>query len=350
MVKKRKTKVLFLGASDFAVPALEALIRADYQIVAVITTPDEPAGRKQVLTPPPIKAAAIRLGIGVLQPLKLKDPTFIKLLTTNYSLQTILGIVASYGKIIPPEIINLFPKGILNIHPSLLPEYRGSSPIQSALLNGDEETGVTIIKIDEEVDHGPIVAKSEKRKAKNRRYRELHDGLARLGAELLIKILPDYLAGKIKPAEQDHSRATFTKKIAKEDGRIDWRKDAKQIYNQFRAFHVWPGIWTIWRPAADVAPAFGSKSQKAFGTGAQRTGNLGTGALKITDCKISESQPYHGHEKIYIGVVYEEDGTIYVPCAKGHLELLRVQLEGAKEMPIRDFVRGHGDFIGSLLR
>ena len=320
-------RIIFFGTSEFAIPALGALANIGYDIVVVITTPDEPAGRKQILTPPPIKVAARKLGLAITQPTKLKGNS--ELIAYSLKLKVNIGIVAAYGKIIPPELINLPEHGILNIHPSLLPKYRGPSPIQAAILNGERETGVTILKIDEEVDHGPIIAKSPKRKVKSdEKFRELHEDLAKIGANLLIKILPDYLAGKIKPVEQDHSQATFTKIIKKENGRIDWHQEAKQTYNQYRAFHLWPGIFTSVKRKA--------KSEKQQ-------------ILKITDCKVSDRQPYHGHDEIYIGKVYQEDDEIYVPCSIGHLDILRVQLESGKEMPIRDFLSGHRDFIGSLL-
>lgn len=313
------TKIIFFGTSEFAVPVLEALVKAGYDVAVLITTTDEPVGRKQILTPPPVKIAAQKLDLNFLQPDKLRGDSLLA--NKLVSLQADIGIVASYGKIIPPDIIKLPKHGMLNIHPSLLPKYRGPSPIQYALLNGDEETGVTIMKIDEGVDHGPIVAQSEKLKTQNKLYEELHDELAQLGAELLIKTLPDYLAGKIEPVEQDHSQATFTKIIRKEDGQIDWHKTAKEIYNQFRAFHLWPGIWTKY------------------------DGKI----LKITDCKVSESQPYHNHDEVYIGKVYEENNEIYIPCQVGHLNPLRVQLEGGKDMIIKQFLSGHKNFVGSKL-
>jgi methionyl-tRNA formyltransferase len=182
-------KTIFFGTSEFAVPALEILIKEGYEITAVITNPDEPTGRKQVPTPPPVKIAAQKFGLRILQPEKLKgNQEFFSelknlLQTTNYpssraklatghgKLQTSIGIVASYGKIIPKEIINTFKHGILNIHPSLLPKYRGPTPIQSAILSGGQETGVTIIKIDEQIDHGPILInqKSKIKILKNRK-------------------------------------------------------------------------------------------------------------------------------------------------------------------------------------
>jgi methionyl-tRNA formyltransferase len=286
---KSNGKIIFFGTSEFAVPALEALFNAGYEIGAVITTPDEPVGRKQILTPPPVKVSAKKLGLKIFQPLRL-DSEFLKILqTTNYKLPTILGIVASYSKIIPGEIIDSFPLGILNIHPSLLPKYRGPSPIQTQILNGETEIGVSIIKIDELVDHGPIVAEQESRIMNHELFEDVQNKLSRIGANLLVKILPDYISGKIKPIEQNHKQATFTKKISKEDGKIDWNKPAEQIYDQFRAFHKWPGVWTIWKNKI----------------------------LKITDLHVQN----------------------------GKIEILRLQLEGGKEMSLKEFVAGHKDFI-----
>ncbi len=311
-----KDKIVFFGTSEFAVPSLEALIKEGYEIMAVITTPDEPTGRKQILTPPSVKIVAQKLGLKILQPKSLKIEN-LKFKIPDAD----VGVIASYGKIIPLEILNQPKYGFINIHPSLLPKYRGPSPIQYTLLNGDEETGVTIMKVDAQVDHGLILAKSQKLNIQNEKFQELHNELAKIGAELLIKTLPDYLAGKIEPMEQDHNQATFTKIIKKEDGKIDWHKSAQEIYNQFRAFDVWPGIWTMWNDKI----------------------------LKITDCKISAEQSYHNHDREYIAQVYNEDGIIFVPCSNGHIQILRLQLEGGKEMPITDFLSGHKDFVGSKL-
>lgn len=319
------TKIIFFGTSEFAVSALEALTKEGYEIIAVVTTPDEPAGRKQIPTPPPIKLKAKSENLKILQPESLKNnPSLVACLL---SLHADVGVVAAYGKIIPAEIINLPRYGILNIHPSPLPKYRGPTPIQSAILNGEEDTGVTIIKIDEEVDHGPIIAQSEKIKMQNKRYEELHDDLAKIGAGLLIKILPDYIAGKIKPVEQDHSQATFTKIIKKEDGKIDWNKTAEEIYNQFLAFHLWPGIWTRWNPPT--------------GSGQAKT-------LKIAGC-IPLRSCWNETCECKAGVVCKEGEHVFVSCNTGYLEILRLQLEGGKEMDIKSFLAGHKNFIDSKL-
>lgn len=164
-----------------------------------------------------------------------------------------LGVVASYGKILSKKTLSQFPHGVLNIHPSLLPKYRGPSPIRTAIANGDEITGVTIIKLNNKMDEGDIVAQSEKLKVQNEMHSEIRDKLAKLGAKLLIKIIPDYLAGKIQLQEQDHSQATYTKLLTREDGKVDLssfarsREAGQMIYNKFRAYEGWPGIWFMHR-------------------------------------------------------------------------------------------------------
>ena len=313
-----KPKIVFFGTSVFAIPALTALVDEGYEVI-VITASDAPAGRKQMLASPPVKLTAEKLGLKILQPDNLKALGLLAYQLIGLSAP--LGIVASYGKIIPKEIIELFPKGLLNIHPSLLPKYRGPSPIQYTLLNGESETGVTIIKIDEQVDHGPIVAQSEKRKTQNKNFKELHDELAKLGAELLIKILPDYLAGKIIPRPQDDRQVTFSKKITKADGRVDWHRDARAIYNQFRAFNLWPGIYTIWHDKT----------------------------LKILDCRLYEEQEYHAHEEQYIGQLWQENGHLFVPCQPGYLEILCLQLAGGKPLTANEFLNGYGKLIRSMV-
>ncbi len=232
-----------------------------------------------------------------------------------------LCVVAAYGKIIPKEWLEIPKHGFLNVHPSLLPKYRGASPIQTAILNSDYETGVTIILMDEKVDHGPTLI-NKKLNIKNQNYKQLEKELAELGAELLIEILPKWVSGEIKPEEQSHEEATFTKKFSWQDGKINWNKTAKEVDRQIRALNPEPGIWTKW----------------------------GTKILKFLDAKIYDAQPYHEHEKVYIGVVYEENGRVFIPCSHGHIEPLVVQLEGKKAMVIKDFLNGHRNFVGSVLK
>ncbi len=312
-MERPSTKIIFFGTSNFAVPALETLVKEGYEIVAVITNPDEPVGRKKVLTPPPVKVAAEKYEIKILQPEKLRNnPEFAEELK---NLKPDVGVVAAYGKIIPAEIINLPRLGILNIHPSLLPKYRGPTPIQTTILNGEKETGVTIIKIDEEADHG-LILESKKWEIESRiKFEELSSASAELGAELLIKILPDYLAGKIELRLQDHSQATFTKKFARDDARINWNKTAEEIDCQIRALNPEPGVWTIWN------------------------GRM----LKILEAGIISGE---GRQN---GQVFQEENKIAVGTAKGLIVLKTIQLEGKKVILAEDFARGNSDFIGAIL-
>jgi methionyl-tRNA formyltransferase len=308
---RNTNKIVFFGTSEFAVPAFEVLSKKGYEIAAVITNPDEPVGRKKVLTPPPVKIAAERLHLRIFQPRKLEIGNW-KLEIPDVDFD--VGIIAAYGKIIPAEIINLPRLGILNIHPSLLPKYRGPTPIQTTILNCEKETGVTIIKIDEEVDHGPTIA-SEKLKMQSEKFIGLQEKLAELGANLLIKILSDYLAGKIEPQPQDHSQATFTKKFARDDARINWNKTAEEIDCQIRALNPEPGVWTTWN------------------------GKM----LKILEAEVmSEENKQNGQ------VLQKGDKTA-VGTAKSLIVLKTVQPEGKKSMSAEDFVRGNKDFFGAVL-
>lgn len=326
---KMSNKVIFFGTSEFAAPSLEALVKAGYEISAVITTPDEPAGRKQVLAPPPVKITAQKLGLKILQPEKLKGnqeffDTLRKLLKPiTYNLKPDLGIVAAYGKIIPKEIMDIFEYGIINIHPSLLPKYRGPTPIQSAILNGEKKTGITIIKIDEEVDHGPILSTTSYKLQAVSFYEEVRNELAKLGSELLIKTLPDYLVGKITLQPQDHSLATFTKKFTREDAKIDWTKTAKEIYRQIHALNPEPGTWTMWN------------------------GKI----LKILETKIQIPVAFnHDRSQMQLaGQVFLENEEVAIGTASSGVILKTVQLEGKKAVSAKDFTRGNRNFIGAIL-
>ena len=235
-------KIIFFGSFQYAVPALEAFIKNSYEILAIVTNPDSLQGRKKELVASPVKLAAQQAGLNVIQPEKLRhNAEFLEYLK---SLNPDLNIVVAYGKIIPKEIIELPKYGTINIHPSLLPAYRGPSPVQTAILNGEKETGVTIMQIDEEVDHGPILAQAKYQISPNAYYQQITRELFQTGAELLIKTMPDWLAGKVIPRPQNHSSATFTKKFSWPDGRIDWNQPAEKIFNQIHALNPEPGTWT----------------------------------------------------------------------------------------------------------
>lgn len=289
-------KIIFFGAPEFAVPALQALAREGYNIVLVVTQPIKPAGRNKVLTPTPVKVEALKLNLPVKE--NLSD---IKNLNAD------LGIVVAYGKIIPQAILDLLPAGCLNIHPSLLPKYRGPSPIQTAILNGDAETGVSIIKLDDQMDHGPIISKKQIPISNDDNYQTLAEKLSKSGADLLIKILPDYLAGKIKPEPQDDAQASYCRLIEKKDGQLDWSKSADDLANQIRAFQPWPGSF------AD----FNGKK------------------VEIIQAEVVTE------ESGEIGIRQNKNGQLLVRCGKNLLKINKLQPEGKKEMTAKEFINGY---------
>ena len=232
-----------MGTAELSCASLEKLARSQgFQITAVVTQPDRPKGRELKPQSSPVKTLAQRLGLPVLQPLRARDEKFIAELRT---LQPDFIVVAAYGQILPQSILDLPRHGCLNVHTSLLPKYRGAAPIQWAIANGDTETGVTIMKMDAGLDTGAIVAQRRTPILPADDSATLHDRLARLGAELLVETIPDYVAGKIQPQPQPAEGVSHAPKIKKEDGRIDWNLPAKTIWNRLRAFTPWPGAFTF---------------------------------------------------------------------------------------------------------
>ncbi|HBB56515.1 TPA: methionyl-tRNA formyltransferase [Patescibacteria group bacterium] len=240
-------KFVFFGTGDFGAKVLEKLIERDYAPTMVVTAPDRPKGRKLELTPPPVKNKIENLEYGIKSKIKIIQPE--KLIDLPLGGETVkpfdLFIVADYGKIIPRSILDIPKFGTLNAHPSLLPKFRGPSPIQSFILSEEKETGATIMLMDEEIDHGPIL-KNEKLKVKSEKLnaQQLEEKLAELSGQMLADVIPGWITGEIKPLKQDHNQATFTKKITKEDGLVDLQKDLPEtIHRKFLAFQPWPGIY-----------------------------------------------------------------------------------------------------------
>jgi methionyl-tRNA formyltransferase len=313
-----KIKTIFIGTPEFAERIFRKIypaLRDKFEIIAVITAEDKPVGRKQILTPSPVKKWAVENNLPILQPDKIRKPEWIEKIK---ELKPDLIILTAYGQIIPKEILDLPKYKALNIHPSLLPCWRGASPIQAVILNGDKETGVTIILMDEEMDHGPILENTKIQIPNSQTYKELSDKLADLAAELLIKTLPDWIEGKIKAQPQDHSKATFCKLIKKEDGKIDWHKSAEEIERQIRAFSDWPESYT----------SFNGKQLKIIDTDAIN---------KKTDKKIGE-------------VFLVDNKNLAVQTGQDILIIELIQLEGKKPMSARDFLNGHPEIIGTILQ
>lgn len=240
-------RVVFLGSPAFAVLPLERLV-ADprYQVTGVVTQPDRPVGRGKTPVATPVKQAALRLGLPVLTPETLRDPAAVAALA---DLRPDVGVVAAYGEILRRDVLAIPPLGYVNIHPSLLPLYRGPAPVAGAILNGDAETGVTIMLIEAKMDAGPILAQRAVPLPPDARTGPLTHELFALGAEMLIETLDAYAAGAITPQPQDHDRATFTKLLSREDGIIDWSLPAIRIERMTRAYDPWPGATTAWRGA-----------------------------------------------------------------------------------------------------
>ncbi len=314
-------KILFFGTSNFAVKILQGLIDSEHQIVGVVTQPDKPVGRKQEIQQSTVSEIAKQHNLHLLKPQTLKD---IAVEEQIKDLNADLFVVAAYGKIIPKNILDLAPKGALNVHGSLLPKLRGSSPIQAAILEGLTETGNTIMLMDELMDHGPILAQKTVEINPDDTYQDLEQKMAESGQILLINSLPNYLNGTLLPQEQQHSDATITKIIEKANGKIDWSKSAQEIYNQYRAYFSWPGVWT----------------------------NYKNQIFKIHKCTLYEVQdPQH---KKYVtdfkaGTIQQEGKNIFVVCGSGFLQLQEIQLEGKKTTSPESFLAGHSDFVGTQL-
>jgi len=313
--------LVFFGTPKFAATILESMINDQWLMVnGVVTQPDKPVGRKKILTPSPVKVLARKHKIPVFD--YTNSTAIIPIIK---KLKPELIVVAAFGKILPKEILKMPKYGCLGVHPSLLPKYRGPTPIQSAILNGEKETGVTIFLMDEKVDHGPIISNAPHFAEASRgsphfaeasrgrqfpisnkkiTYEELSEDLAKLGAELLIKTIPRWIKGEIKPRPQDHKRATYTKLLTKKDGFVDWKKvvfaiqkggkPALEIERMIRAFSPWPGTWTR-------VPVKGIRNQESVKR------------LKILKAHLE----------------------------KGKLVLEQVQLEGKRPVSWQEFIQGY---------
>lgn len=303
-------KIVFFGTPEFATKTLESLYESDdVEIIAVMTQPDKKVGRKKILTPPPVKVLAEELDLKVFQPKNKKE--LKNILQTEKAFQNTeidFFVVIAYGMIIPEEILEIPEYGSINIHASLLPRYRGASPIQEALLNGDKETGITIMKMEEELDSGPIYLLRKLDIKEDENLPALTNRLAQLSSEICPLILQDIKDGMLSPIPQSHENATYCKKIKKEDGKIDWNIEAEKIYNMSRAYTPWPGIYC----------EFQGKKLKIIST-------------KFED-KESNKPP---------GTFYLEDKTLKIATKKGSLLPQTLQIEGKKEMMAQDFANGY---------
>lgn len=301
MAKSSSThpKIIFFGTPFFGRVILENLLADNFKVVGVVTQPDKPVGREQKMTPSPVKILAKKEKIPVLAPTNKQELAAAsrKLLASKPD----LFVIAAYGMIIPAQTLSIPKRGVLNVHPSLLPKYRGASPIQAAILRGEEETGATIMLADEEMDHGPILSQQKISIVPNETTPSLTEKLALLGGKLLTTTIPMYLKGEITPQPQNHELATFTKLIKKEDGKVDWDTDNDQVERMVRAYTPWPGVWTT------VGEMANQLNQKLC-------------------------NPKHGDLKLKILAAHLENST---------LSLDLVQVEGKKPISFADFSKGY---------
>jgi methionyl-tRNA formyltransferase len=297
-----------MGTPPLAATVLEALVRdPNSHVVAAVTQPDQPKGRELKPTPSAVKLCAQAAGLPVLQPTKARDPQFIEEVR---AFAPDIIVVAAYGQILPQAVLDVPRLGCLNVHTSLLPKYRGAAPIQWAILNGDAETGVTIMKMDAGLDTGGIVSEERTSICDEDDAASLHDRLATLGAHLLVRTLPEYAAGRLSPVPQPEAGSSYARKIKKEDGRLDWSLPARTLWNRVRGLTPWPGTYTHLKRPTDNVPL---KVHRA--TIAELSGEPGT-VLKA-----------------------DRDG-ICVACGGGALQLTELQREGGKRLPAPALLSG----------
>lgn len=312
-MKTDSIKIIFFGTPEIAAYALDEIIKK-YNVSAVITQPDKPVGRKKIMEAPPVKTIALQHNIPVFQPEKLLS---IQKNLKNFSAD--MGVVFAFSRIIPKEIIDIFPKGILNIHPSMLPQFRGPSPVQEAILHGLNETGVSIIKLDEKMDHGPILVQKKITINSSHATAEILQQCAALGTKMLLNIIPKYVQNKIILQEQNHEKATYSHIITRENGLIDWKNDEKRIYLQFKAYNPWPGVFT----------------------------HIEGKRIKILDLKplrsISEG-------KLSPGTIFQaNNGKMAIQCKKNAILINTLQAEGKNAVSGDEFINGHKNYLGMRL-
>jgi methionyl-tRNA formyltransferase len=299
-------RIVFMGTPQFAVPSLEALLKSDDEVVGVVTQPDRPKGRGHALTPPPIKAIAESVGIPVVQPQKIRTPDFLERLA---AWSPDLIAVTAFGRILHAPILQLPPMGCVNVHGSLLPKYRGAAPVQWAIINGETETGITTMLMDEGMDTGPMLLQERLAITEDDTAGTLAPRLAELGGRLLAETIRQLKSGTLAPRSQDNSLATLAPLLKKEDGAIDWAMGAATLAHRIRGLSPWPGAFTF--------------------LGADRW-------------NLWKAAPRSEHVSQEPGtIVYVTKHSIQVTTGQGVLELLEVQTANSKRMPVSQFLAGH---------
>ena len=312
-------RVVFMGTPSMAATALLSLADHDYNIVGVVTKPDKPVGRTQETVPSAVKVEAMKLGLPLLEPQKL-DPETIEAIK---AWKPDLIVVFAYGKILPQALLDVPGFGCINIHTSLLPKWRGASPIQNALLAGESETGVTIMLMDAGMDTGDIL-KQEKLSIDPLESREdLTKRMTESASGLLLEVIPEWIERTLVPVKQNNAEATLCQLIERGDGKIIWSDDAESLYHRYRALHPWPGIFTFWKKGDELL------------------------RLKLLSVSYQKQDPQIPEP---IGKVFEVGEKVGVKTGQGILFLEEIQLEGKTPVSIQEFIRGYPEFTESLLQ
>jgi methionyl-tRNA formyltransferase len=302
-------RLVFLGTPEFAVPALERIVETGHEVLTVVTQPDRPKGRGQQTTASPVKQAALRLGLTIYQPERVRRSEAVEYLR---ALAPETMVVVGYGQIIPQNVIDIAPRGIVNVHASLLPKYRGAAPIQWAIVNGESLTGVTTMQIDAGLDTGDMLLKAQTEIGPEENALELSERLAAMGADLLVETLDRLAAGNLTTVKQDCAQATYAPILKREDGRIDWSQAAQEVHNRVRGLDPWPGAYTQFR----------GQTLHIWKSRLWGQGRPDAGTLPETPGSVVSLRP------------------LVVNCGSGALELLEVQLAGRKRIFATDFANG----------
>ena len=318
-MSENNIRIIFMGTPVFAIPVLRALTTAqEARVIAVFTTPDRPKGRGRAVEMPPVKGYAVELGLPVFQPVSLRSEAAQEEFA---QLRPDIVVIAAYGKLLPPPVLNTPPHGCLNLHPSLLPRYRGPSPVATAILDGEEVTGVTLMLLDEGMDTGPIISQREFPLSGRETAASLTLSLFQTGAQLLLDTMAPWVAGRVAARPQDDALSTTTRKLERGDGAVDWHLSARELERHCRAFSPWPGLFTKWNGKVlkllEVLPLPANAAPQA-----------GPGFV------VPMSTP---------------EAAVGVATGDGILGLRSLQLEGRRALPASEFLQGYPQFLGARL-
>ncbi|HEX2914032.1 MAG TPA: methionyl-tRNA formyltransferase [Chloroflexia bacterium] len=325
----KSLKILFMGTPQFGATVLKHLASA-FEVVGVVTQPDRPAGRKNTLTPPAVKVMAQELGLPVMQVEKLRTPEVQEELR-RFANGADVFVVASFGMILPQVVLDMPPLKCINVHASLLPAYRGASPVAQAILDGLAETGVTIMQMEKGLDTGPMLAKVTVAITPDDTQPTLMDKLAEAGAALLVATLPKWASAEIIPEPQDSSQASHTGIIKKEDGLVNWQESAASIERKIRAYDPWPGVYTYWTAQAPGQPLKLGRAD----------------VFHDEQLELNEAEPLSG--TVLISKVKGNGERLIIKTGDSYLAPRSLQMPGKKMLPVEDFIRGYRNINGAHL-